>query len=164
VEETAPINAPVENTVRPEPVAPQPAARDDGGAVYYKNCTEARAVGAAPLHQGEPGYRAELDRDGDGLREVVRTLSCATEWPRMASALELDGTPVTSGSPTCYRCPDSAALLANAPRGSPHTAPLSIRAPSIAPTLPAMRCSMTADLGVANKRHGQVPWGQTALM
>lgn len=36
-------------------------------SVYYKNCAEARAAGAAPIHRGEPGYRAELDRDDDGI-------------------------------------------------------------------------------------------------
>lgn len=35
-------------------------------AVYYANCDAVRAAGAAPLHQGEPGYRKALDRDGDG--------------------------------------------------------------------------------------------------
>ncbi|MFI6866127.1 excalibur calcium-binding domain-containing protein [Nocardia sp. NPDC050406] len=35
-------------------------------SVYYKNCAAARAAGAAPLHRGEPGYRSELDADGDG--------------------------------------------------------------------------------------------------
>ena len=39
---------------------------DDAGA-YYKNCAEARAAGAAPLHRGDPGYRAGLDRDDDGI-------------------------------------------------------------------------------------------------
>lgn len=34
--------------------------------VYYRNCAAARAAGAAPLHVGDPGYRAGLDRDGDG--------------------------------------------------------------------------------------------------
>ncbi|MEB3032549.1 excalibur calcium-binding domain-containing protein [[Mycobacterium] nativiensis] len=34
---------------------------------YYKNCKEARAAGAAPIHEGEPGYRSGLDRDGDGI-------------------------------------------------------------------------------------------------
>ena len=34
---------------------------------YYANCKEARAAGAAPIYQGEPGYRAELDRDHDGI-------------------------------------------------------------------------------------------------
>jgi general secretion pathway protein G len=35
--------------------------------VYYANCTAARAAGAAPIRRGEPGYRAALDRDGDGV-------------------------------------------------------------------------------------------------
>lgn len=35
--------------------------------VYYKNCSEARAAGAAPIYRGEPGYRPALDRDNDGI-------------------------------------------------------------------------------------------------
>ena len=35
--------------------------------VYYKNCDEVRAAGAAPIHKGQPGYAAHLDRDGDGV-------------------------------------------------------------------------------------------------
>jgi hypothetical protein len=38
-----------------------------GSDVYYANCSEARAAGAAPLYVGDPGYRAGLDRDGDGI-------------------------------------------------------------------------------------------------
>lgn len=37
------------------------------GDAYYANCDEARSAGAAPLHIGAPGYRAKLDRDGDGV-------------------------------------------------------------------------------------------------
>jgi hypothetical protein len=37
------------------------------GSVYYRNCAEARAAGAAPIHRGEPGYAAHLDRDRDGI-------------------------------------------------------------------------------------------------
>jgi hypothetical protein len=33
----------------------------------YANCSEARAAGAAPLNQGDPGYSSRLDRDGDGV-------------------------------------------------------------------------------------------------
>ena len=33
----------------------------------YRNCREARAAGAAPLHRGDPGYSPRLDRDGDGI-------------------------------------------------------------------------------------------------
>lgn len=35
--------------------------------VYYPNCATARAVGAAPINRGEPGYRPELDADSDGI-------------------------------------------------------------------------------------------------
>ncbi len=34
--------------------------------IYYPNCAAARAAGAAPVHIGQPGYRPELDADGDG--------------------------------------------------------------------------------------------------
>ena len=44
--------------------APQPAPQQD---VYYQNCTAARAAGAAPIYQGQPGYRSQLDRDHDGV-------------------------------------------------------------------------------------------------
>ncbi|MFD0580260.1 excalibur calcium-binding domain-containing protein [Dactylosporangium darangshiense] len=36
-------------------------------AVYYRNCGEARAAGAAPIVLGEPGYRSELDTNHDGV-------------------------------------------------------------------------------------------------
>jgi hypothetical protein len=43
---------------------PREAARSD---VYYANCSEARAAGAAPIRRGQPGYRPALDRDNDGI-------------------------------------------------------------------------------------------------
>ncbi len=49
----------------PDPVVvapPRPAA----SSVYYKNCAAVQAAGAAPIRRGDPGYRAALDRDGDG--------------------------------------------------------------------------------------------------
>jgi len=36
-------------------------------SVYYPNCSAARAAGAAPISRGEPGYREEMDGDGDGV-------------------------------------------------------------------------------------------------
>jgi len=36
-----------------------------GGA--YRNCSAARAAGAAPIRIDEPGYGPHLDRDGDGI-------------------------------------------------------------------------------------------------
>jgi hypothetical protein len=35
--------------------------------VYFENCDAARAAGAAPVRRGDPGYRAGLDRDDDGV-------------------------------------------------------------------------------------------------
>jgi Excalibur calcium-binding domain len=42
--------------------APTPAA-----PAYYSNCAAAEAAGVAPISRGQPGYRPELDRDGDGV-------------------------------------------------------------------------------------------------
>lgn len=51
--EAAPTRAPVR--------APVPSG------VYFRNCKEAWAAGAAPLRRGQPGYRPEMDGDGDGI-------------------------------------------------------------------------------------------------
>ncbi len=49
-------------TTHQAPPSPPPVAD-----VYYPNCAAARAAGAAPLYQGDPGYRSGLDRDHDGV-------------------------------------------------------------------------------------------------
>nr|WP_116092552.1 excalibur calcium-binding domain-containing protein [Sphingomonas crusticola] len=49
--------------IKEEPIAAQPTQQ----AVYYQNCSAARAAGAAPIRMGEPGYAPKLDRDGDGV-------------------------------------------------------------------------------------------------
>ena len=72
IEEPAPIAnlAPIpEPAPAPEPVqpAPPPDPAAPAQSVYYANCTAARAAGAAPLYAGTPGYRSQLDRDGDGV-------------------------------------------------------------------------------------------------
>lgn len=36
-----------------------------GGA--FRNCSAARAAGAAPMRRGDPGYGSHLDRDNDGV-------------------------------------------------------------------------------------------------
>ena len=41
-------------------------AAKGGAAVFYRNCNEARAAGAAPVRRGDPGYGGHLDRDNDG--------------------------------------------------------------------------------------------------
>lgn len=48
-------------TTTPSPERPSP-----GPSPSYKNCTEVRRAGKAPLYVGEPGYSRKLDRDGDG--------------------------------------------------------------------------------------------------
>jgi len=57
-------------TALPVPADAQRAQRRRAPArsdVYYANCSEARAAGAAPIRRGEPGYRSALDRDNDGI-------------------------------------------------------------------------------------------------
>lgn len=49
---------------QPAPATPAPQSSSN---VYYKNCTAARAAGAAPVYAGEPGYASHLDRDNDGI-------------------------------------------------------------------------------------------------
>lgn len=44
-----------------------PRAALSSGPVYYRNCSAARAAGAAPVRAGDPGYSRKLDRDGDGI-------------------------------------------------------------------------------------------------
>lgn len=41
------------------------SASSSGGT--FRNCSEARAAGAAPVRRGQPGYSSRLDRDGDGV-------------------------------------------------------------------------------------------------
>ena len=37
------------------------------GSRSFRNCSHARAAGAAPVRAGDPGYGSHLDRDGDGV-------------------------------------------------------------------------------------------------
>jgi hypothetical protein len=36
-------------------------------SIHYSGCDAARAAGAAPIYRGQPGYRPEMDGDGDGI-------------------------------------------------------------------------------------------------
>ena len=49
---------------KPPTSNPPAVAQND---VYYQNCDDARAKGAAPVYRGQPGYRAGLDSDNDGI-------------------------------------------------------------------------------------------------
>jgi len=83
--------APVTATTMPLPASPEelPAALDEewtsrseeearpatgpvasaaqDRSIHYAGCNEVRAAGKAPLHAGQPGYRVEMDGDGDGI-------------------------------------------------------------------------------------------------
>ena len=39
-----------------------PAAGD-----FWHGCNDARAAGTTPIYRGEPGYRAQMDGDNDGI-------------------------------------------------------------------------------------------------
>jgi len=57
----------------PETFVPQPqrfvSEQPHGalGSQPFRNCSEARAAGAAPVRVGDPGYAPRLDRDRDGI-------------------------------------------------------------------------------------------------
>lgn len=63
VVDAVPLAAPA--SVVPGPVL-EPAAPPRTVPVF-RDCAAAHAAGAAPLRRGDPGYRPELDRDGDGV-------------------------------------------------------------------------------------------------
>ena len=69
-------NLPAKKPVATKPVVKKPVdkkpkadtpAGDDGGYVYFKNCSAVKAAGKAPIHRGDPGYAKHLDRDNDGV-------------------------------------------------------------------------------------------------
>lgn len=36
-------------------------------SITYAGCNEVRSLGKDPIYAGEPGYRSEMDGDGDGI-------------------------------------------------------------------------------------------------
>ena len=71
-EPTSEAPAPAPEPAQPErhEEAPAPVHQEQRAPepqTYYANCAAARAAGAAPIYQGQPGYRSGLDRDGDGI-------------------------------------------------------------------------------------------------
>lgn len=45
----------------------EPPAASERTVPHYKNCTEVKSAGKAPIRSGDPGYSTNLDRDGDGI-------------------------------------------------------------------------------------------------
>ncbi len=69
----APVRTAPQPTPSPSPAPARPTAGPSTAAgVYYANCAAVRAAGKAPLYRGQPGYRAALDGDGNGV-------ACQTE-------------------------------------------------------------------------------------
>ena len=62
------LNLPVPGGEETPAPAPAPVVQPTvAPETYYENCDDARARGAAPVHAGQPGYRAGLDSDADGI-------------------------------------------------------------------------------------------------
>ncbi|WP_082556686.1 DUF1524 domain-containing protein [Modestobacter sp. Leaf380] len=57
---TVPLDTGASAPAPAPPPSPAPAGE-------YADCAAVRAAGAAPLRVGEPGYRTDMDGDGDGL-------------------------------------------------------------------------------------------------
>ena len=47
--------------------APPPAEPPPAPSAFYEDCDAVRAAGKDPIRVGDPGYRPELDPDGDGV-------------------------------------------------------------------------------------------------
>ena len=66
-----PENAPSpasSSTPSPSSSSPAPAPQPVRAPTQmYSSCAQARAAGAAPLYEGDPGYNPRLDRDKDGV-------------------------------------------------------------------------------------------------
>jgi competence protein ComEC len=60
-------SASTSSTTNPSSPKPTVAPNQQEASVVYKNCSEVKAAGKAPLHRGDPGYSSKLDRDNDGL-------------------------------------------------------------------------------------------------
>ncbi|MFF7891515.1 excalibur calcium-binding domain-containing protein [Streptomyces sp. NPDC007907] len=64
---TVPTATDTETETATEEATSDPPESSPAADVYYENCDEARAAGAAPVFAGDPGYGPHLDRDGDGV-------------------------------------------------------------------------------------------------
>ena len=63
-----PTEASAAPEVEEEPAPPAPAPQPVRAPTQmYSSCAQARAAGAAPLYEGDPGYNPRLDRDKDGV-------------------------------------------------------------------------------------------------
>lgn len=63
----APTPAPVPSLALRAEAQPGRAALPSRAQPVFRNCSEARAAGAAPVQRGDPGYGPHLDRHNDGV-------------------------------------------------------------------------------------------------
>jgi hypothetical protein len=70
---------------------PQGTSQPPPTEVHYANCDDARARGAAPVYAGQPGYRAGLDSDNDGIGCEDETQYAATSSPQPTGTLAYTG-------------------------------------------------------------------------
>lgn len=57
----------VPTTAVPVIPTPRPSSVPKPTVVRYRNCSEVKQAGKAPIRAGDPGYSRKLDRDGDGI-------------------------------------------------------------------------------------------------
>lgn len=81
----------VDETTLPPTTDTAPSVPDDD--VLFDSCDDAIAAGAAPLLEGEPGYRSELDGDGDGV-------ACEDDGPSFVAQPAASGSLPSTGSNT----------------------------------------------------------------
>jgi Excalibur calcium-binding domain len=101
------------------PAHPGTPTPTETAASSYLNCAAASAAGAAPIPRGRPGYRPDLDRDGDGI-------ACDAENPPSSSPTTPRATPTTPSatpSPTADTTPTPTASPSPTPEPSTTTDP-----------------------------------------
>src|SRR5262245_57168935 len=66
------------------------------GAPTYQSCVDVSKAGAAPLHKGDPGYSAKLDRDGDGTACDGPTKAASTSASSASPASAVSAQTITA--------------------------------------------------------------------
>ena len=96
----------------PRAPVPSPSA-----TAYYPDCAAAETAGAAPISRGRPGYRPELDGDGDGV-------ACESKEQPSSSPTGLTSSPTSpTGGPTPTPTPTVTASPTPTPTVTPTTEP-----------------------------------------
>lgn len=62
----APVSSPASSSA-PKVSYSAPKTVSGSSPSSWKNCSDVRAAGKAPIRRGDPGFQAKFDRDGDGV-------------------------------------------------------------------------------------------------